>query len=273
MPPVGRPMPEDAKRRISATLKGRTRSPEHCRNLSQSLIGRSFSAETKAKWSANRKGRRLTTAHKEAIRAALTGRKIPLETRHRLSGFGRGRRHTIKSRQRMSSAHLGVPLNPDRVERLRQRRVTPETRAKISAANKGRRWPQRARERVHRKLQALPIELRRARVLPALTASLRANPSSLEVVVRQVLDALGVVYEPSVQIGPYVADMLVPHSRLVIECDGDYWHSRPGALERDMRKDKYLEANGYRVLRLGERVIKAITKQALRELITDAEEV
>ncbi len=49
--------------------------------------------------------------------------------------------------------------------------------------------------------------------------------------------------------GPYIADFLCVRARLVIEIDGAT-HSNPDELERDAKRDAWLAANGYRVLRL-----------------------
>jgi len=56
--------------------------------------------------------------------------------------------------------------------------------------------------------------------------------------------------------GLYVVDALIPGARIVIECDGDYWHTQPALQERDKRKDKYLKARGYHVLRFWESELK-----------------
>ena len=40
--------------------------------------------------------------------------------------------------------------------------------------------------------------------------------------------------------GLYVVDALIMGARIVIECDGDYWHSRPGRKEKDERRQRYL---------------------------------
>ena len=39
---------------------------------------------------------------------------------------------------------------------------------------------------------------------------------------------------------------------LVIECDGDYWHNKKGAAEKDGRKTINLTDRGYTVLRFTE---------------------
>lgn len=52
--------------------------------------------------------------------------------------------------------------------------------------------------------------------------------------------------------GLYVVDALIPGAKIVLECDGDYWHRLPEIQERDKRKDKYLAARRYHVLRFRE---------------------
>ena len=46
-------------------------------------------------------------------------------------------------------------------------------------------------------------------------------------------------------IGPYIVDFVSLKSKLVIECDGGQ-HSKPNI---DLCRDRYLQANGFRVLR------------------------
>lgn len=84
-------------------------------------------------------------------------------------------------------------------------------------------------------------------------AARTAKPTSIERAAAAVLEALGVGYLPNHQIGRYVVDFYIPASRLVIECDGTYWHSLPGAPEKDAVRDAYLTAQGLRVVRIGER--------------------
>jgi very-short-patch-repair endonuclease len=57
--------------------------------------------------------------------------------------------------------------------------------------------------------------------------------------------------------GLYLVDAIIMGPRIVIECDGEYWHSLPGATERDQKKTKYLQSRGYIVLRFSEAVLKA----------------
>ena len=56
--------------------------------------------------------------------------------------------------------------------------------------------------------------------------------------------------------GLYEVDAIIMGARIVIECDGEYWHSLPGRPEKDAKRDRYLESRGYLVLRFTESEIK-----------------
>ena len=46
-----------------------------------------------------------------------------------------------------------------------------------------------------------------------------------------------------------VADFWLPEINIIIECDGDYWHSKLGAKEKDNKQTQWLEYNDYIVYR------------------------
>lgn len=54
-----------------------------------------------------------------------------------------------------------------------------------------------------------------------------------------------------------VFDFYVPRFNLLIECDGDYWHSKPKVKTRDARKTAQARKLGYRVERLTESFINS----------------
>lgn len=71
------------------------------------------------------------------------------------------------------------------------------------------------------------------------------------------LDSAGVAYEYQYPIGNsygliFACDFAFPQSKLIVETDGDYWHSLPKMIKRDKHKDAYLHAAGYTVLRFTE---------------------
>ncbi len=60
---------------------------------------------------------------------------------------------------------------------------------------------------------------------------------------------LGVTFRRQVPIGRYIADFLAPQVKLVVEVDGS---AHRGRAQADSRRDRALQARGYRVLRLSD---------------------
>jgi very-short-patch-repair endonuclease len=59
----------------------------------------------------------------------------------------------------------------------------------------------------------------------------------------------GIKFRRQHPIGPYIADFCCLQARLVIEVDG-FVHDTAGRAERDARREKYIEENGFRVVRI-----------------------
>ena len=78
------------------------------------------------------------------------------------------------------------------------------------------------------------------------------SPTTPELSVANALDALNIYFDAEYRIGRYSCDFALPQYRLVIEADGDYWHSLPNQKATDIAKDKYLQAQGWQVLRFKE---------------------
>ena len=55
-------------------------------------------------------------------------------------------------------------------------------------------------------------------------------------------------------IGPYVVDFYCAASRMVVEVDGEI-HSQPAVIEHDASRNRFLNDNGYHVLRIAARDI------------------
>lgn len=71
----------------------------------------------------------------------------------------------------------------------------------------------------------------------------RIKTSSIQLMLYNYLDDLGVDYiKEGVEttIGYYTFDCLIPKHKLLIECQGDYWHSLPKAIRNDRSKFTYI---------------------------------
>lgn len=82
----------------------------------------------------------------------------------------------------------------------------------------------------------------------------KAN-TSIERTIEQVLYEEGFNYCSQYPIDRLTADFYLPDYYLVIECDGDYWHSLPETKERDKRRDAFIRSQGMKILRLSETLI------------------
>lgn len=208
-----------------------------------------------------KRGQEARTQHRDAVKRALAKPEIKAKQkaasqrtwdsrneneRNRITTPMKAAAALIPSSRRSEIAKAGAAkTDPDRKSiggRARWAKTTHEQRSQLAK----NRWAART-----------PDE-RRLICEPAFSVAGLVRPSSIERIVASVLDALGVDYISQHVIGRrYVADFFVPSARLVIECDGTYWHSKPGARDRDARRDEYIASLGYAVLRLPETDIKS----------------
>jgi hypothetical protein len=65
--------------------------------------------------------------------------------------------------------------------------------------------------------------------------------STLEITTSSILSSLGCDYIEQKVVGPWIFDFYIPANNLFIECQGEYWHSLPRAVSRDLAKRTYLK--------------------------------
>jgi len=83
------------------------------------------------------------------------------------------------------------------------------------------------------------------------------NETGIERKIRKYLEKQGVFFKTQVAFERYVVDFLLPDHGLVIEADGEYWHSKESVKKRDRIRDKKLIALGFDVVRLKEKDINS----------------
>jgi very-short-patch-repair endonuclease len=67
----------------------------------------------------------------------------------------------------------------------------------------------------------------------------------------RICESLGVEWEDEKRFGRYSCDIYLPYFKIDLECDGIYWHTLPGAPEKDRRRDKFLlEKYGIKTIRV-----------------------
>ena len=97
------------------------------------------------------------------------------------------------------------------------------------------------------------------------------NPSKLELRFAKALSALHVRYKQQYKIGtdrrPF--DFYLSRYKVLVEIDGDYWHSIPGAVERDAAKTVFALQNGYTLYRLPEHVLNNEGEPAIAQALIE----
>ena len=170
-----------------------------------------------------------TPESKAKISAGLQGVVFSVERNRKISAAQKGTKHSDERRWKNSESQKG-------------KKLSLAHRAKIGASQRGKVISQECRRKI------IESNARHWATHPT---------SSLETITRAILDALYIEYVPSKVLVGLIVDIFVPSRNLVIECDGTYWHSRPGAPEKDAERDRRLLAAGYVVLRLPEPEIKS----------------
>ena len=298
---VGMKRSEETRRKISEAAKRRFEDPVQREKVAEQLKlarERLKTEEVRQKWSnaqRNRwakfspeererimrpaieagaaavKGRPISSEHKEKVRIGLQkawADPIARETwmkNNRDPGY-RQQRSEIAKRQWESLTNEGREdrrkilklASVEACEKSKGIPLTDEHRQKISATAKNT-WNSISPEE-------------RARRIQRLTA---VGPSSLEKTICQVIDVIGIAYETQVVFagGKYVADIYIPEKKLVIECNGNYWHNLPERIKRDRKFEAFLTRNGYKVLWLWQRDILKDPEQALLNGLAQVMEV
>lgn len=74
--------------------------------------------------------------------------------------------------------------------------------------------------------------------------------TSIELKVEKELQQRGIDYKKQIPLcDTAIVDFYLPSSKVVIQCDGDYWHNKVGRKEIDKRQDEILLLNGFNVYR------------------------
>lgn len=96
--------------------------------------------------------------------------------------------------------------------------------------------------------------------------TMRRHPTPSEHVLWQALRGgrLGVSFRRQVPLGPYIVDFLAPRERLIVEVDGGCHAERVAA---DRRRQRWLEKQGYRVVRVAAVTVLREPAAAVRSIL------
>lgn len=165
----------------------------------------------------------------------------------------RKKQWTPEARKRASASHKGITF-------------TEEHKRRISKSNKGKKLSDETKKKISESLKKNPRvpwnkgkhgifseetldKIRKAR----LRQKIPFEYTTIERAIEQLLEELQIPHVHSFNLGDkFLCDFAIPSAHLIIECDGDYWHSLPEIKRRDRAKDAYALKCGWKVLRLSE---------------------
>jgi len=90
-----------------------------------------------------------------------------------------------------------------------------------------------------------------SRSCAALARPINGKPSKIaDAAIDEFLKGTPLLCELEKRLGRWSVDMALPLHSIAVELDGAYWHSLPAMVEKDQRKDAWLSANGWTVIRI-----------------------
>ena len=141
------PLPPEARQRVTEANRGKRRSEETRRRMSESRTGKPMPEEVKEKLRQANTGKSLSAEARRKISEANKGREVSGEERQRIGERYRGKHLSEEHRHKLSEAHKGRTPSPEALLRMSEaRRGVPkseEHRRKLSEAQKGRPKPGR----------------------------------------------------------------------------------------------------------------------------------
>jgi very-short-patch-repair endonuclease len=166
--------------------------------------------------------------------------------------YALGFKHSPETRERHRQGALRRWLNPEDRERARQaalgnknslgHRASPETREKMRQAKLGRKRSLAVREkmRMSRLRQTFPTKM-----------------TSIERLLHDEFKKRRLKFEMhKTMFRRWQPDFVFEQARLIVQADGDYWHSLPDRMESDHAFNAVASSEGWSVWRFGEREIK-----------------
>jgi len=92
--------------------------------------------------------------------------------------------------------------------------------------------------------------------------------TSIELKIEAELKRQNINYQKQVPLCKIaIVDFYLPEYRIVIQCDGDYWHKYPQGREKDRQQDRVLTFNGFNVYRFWEHEINQSPKKCIKQII------
>jgi very-short-patch-repair endonuclease len=241
-------------------------------------IRKKLYAEGKIKpWNKGLKLPPISESHKKIISEANKGKIMKETTKEKIRNFfkdipfeeryGKDRANIIREKIRIKK--LGTKMSIESSNKKRNYKSPLERNLKISKSMIGK---QKSKEHIEKasinriktcKERGYYFTDETKNIMKAKRAKQKKTiTSKIEIKIREFLEQLQIEYFQHRYISEithgYQCDFLIPSKNMVIECDGNYWHSYPIGNEIDHIRTSELIGKGFRVIRLWESEIKVM---------------
>lgn len=208
-----------------------------------------------------------------AIKVSNTGRKATDEARKNMSLAHLGHKPTEETRRKLSIARLGntntkgKKIHTEEHKEVLRQRMRGNQFAKgnpppkhsfkkgIASWNKNIPMSEQVRQKlsVYLKNNPRPKSYYLAMGLKGVIRQQEFRTTKIEKIVYEYLENQKIQFEKQKLINnKFLVDAYIPKFNLIIECDGDYWHSLPNIIKKDKRKNAYLKKCGFKLIRISE---------------------
>lgn len=201
------------------------------------------------------------------------GKKMSEETRHKMSeahkgksGPWKGKKFSEEHKKKLSENHKGFTgmHHSEETKQVMHEKATGEWNGFY-----GKHHTEETIQNIiknHRTNYGPLSEKVKAKISKAVserwkdgTLSVTSYDTSIELKVQNQLDEMGIKYIKQKVVHDskrcYILDFYIPSLKLVIECNGDYWHNRPDRIKRDNMLKKHVESTERKIIFIWEHEI------------------
>ncbi len=235
----------------------------HRKGKKSPRYGKHHSEESIKKMSKARLGKHLSEKTKQKIKESVSGIKNPFY----------GKKHTKKSLRKMSN--IKKNKHPSRETRNKM----SKSRKGLLSGDKNSQWKGGKIEikckqcGMSKKIFPCQINKNGNFCSPRcsgiwINSHLMPNKyTSIEIIIENELIKYHIPYMKQVPLlNLTIVDFLLPN-KIIIYCDGNYWHKKPGAKDKDLNQDFQLGFNGYRVFRFTETEINKSPSKCINRVL------
>jgi very-short-patch-repair endonuclease len=193
------------------------------------------------------------------------GRKQTKTHRFAIGLSNKGKKRTKVQNERNRIAHLGVKYTPERIEKMKI--ISSGEGNGMFGKKQSEKTKQIIREKATGRKQSIET-INKRREWNITHPNKKFKDTGIELKIEEELKNRGINYQKHVPLCKVaLVDFYLPEYRIVIQCDGDYWHKFPVGKEKDAKQDAVLTFNGFSVYRFWEHEINTSASECINKII------